>query len=165
MRNSNDNNQDTNQESNQSNQNSDMHPMEGFMQLTMENLKKMIDVDTVIGNPLEAPDGSMIIPLSKVKFGFAAGGSEFVGQSDQSQSSDSNQETMIPFGGGSGGGVSITPRAFLIANKDGVEIKTLDEHTRVYEKLLDKGPQLVDQAMEMLKQRNGQKEQSGERNQ
>ncbi|WP_163538113.1 GerW family sporulation protein [Gracilibacillus sp. YIM 98692] len=136
------------------------HPIEAFMSLTMENLQKMVDVDTIVGNPIDAPDGSLIIPLSKVKFGFAAGGSEFMGGQNQQQdqgSSDSNQnsdqsEMIIPFGGGSGGGVSITPYAFLIANKQGVELITLNDSTRLYEKLLDKGPQVIDQVMEMIKQ-------------
>ncbi|KAB8138271.1 sporulation protein YtfJ [Gracilibacillus oryzae] len=132
-----------------------VHPLEGFMSLTMENLKQMIEVDTAIGKPIDAPDGSVIIPLSKVKFGFAAGGSEFLGknqnQSQNQKSQDQGSEMIIPFGGGSGGGVSITPTAFLVANRSGVELITLNESTRVYEKMLDKGPQFIDQIMGMMK--------------
>ncbi|SES07239.1 sporulation protein YtfJ [Gracilibacillus ureilyticus] len=127
-----------------------VHPLEGFMSLTMENLKQMIEVDTAIGKPIDAPDGSLIIPLSKVKFGFASGGSEFLGKDQKSQ--DQNSDMIIPFGGGSGGGVSITPAAFLVANKSGVELITLNESTHVYEKMLEKGPQFIDQIMGMIKQ-------------
>ncbi|SHN05593.1 GerW family sporulation protein [Gracilibacillus kekensis] len=131
------------------------HPLEGFMSLTMENLKELIEVDTAIGKPIDVPDGSVIIPLSKVKFGFASGGSEFIPSSQGKESSqkDNESDSIIPFGGGSGGGVSITPTAFLVANRDGVELITLNETTKVYEKMLDKGPQVIDQVMEMLKQR------------
>ncbi|MFC4388219.1 GerW family sporulation protein [Gracilibacillus marinus] len=126
-----------------------VHPLEGFMSLTMENLRQMIEVDTAIGKPIDAPDGSVIIPLSKVKFGFAAGGSEFLGKEQKSQ--DQGSDMIIPFGGGSGGGVSITPTAFLVANKSGVELITLNESTHVYEKMLEKGPQFIDQIMGLLK--------------
>lgn len=138
------------------------HPLEGFMSLTMDNLKQMIEVDTVIGKPIDSPDGSVIIPLSKVKFGFAAGGSEFTGSGDQQTSgSDSKskdgEEAIIPFGGGSGGGVSITPSAFLIAKKDGVELLSLNESASAYDKLLEKAPQLAEQITEWMKEKREQK--------
>ncbi|MFC4403662.1 GerW family sporulation protein [Gracilibacillus xinjiangensis] len=126
-----------------------VHPLEAFMSLTMENIKQMVEVDTAIGKPIDAPDGSIIIPLSKVRFGFASGGSEFLGK-NQKSSQDQGSDMIIPFGGGSGGGVSITPAAFLVANKSGVELITLNESTHVYEKLLDKGPQFLDQIMGMM---------------
>ncbi|UOQ86293.1 GerW family sporulation protein [Gracilibacillus salinarum] len=134
------------------NNNENVHPLEGFMSLTMENLKQLIEVDTAIGKPIDVPDGSVIIPLSQVKFGFASGGSEFVpgGQKGSSQS-----ESIIPFGGGSGGGVSITPTAFVVANKEGVKLMPVHESSNAYEKVLEKCPQLIDQVMDMLKQKKG----------
>lgn len=56
------------------------HPIQGLMKTAMENLKEMIDVNTIIGDPVETPDGSVILTVSKVGFGFAAGGSEFGGK-------------------------------------------------------------------------------------
>src|SRR5690625_5396984 len=85
----------------------DEHPIQGLMVTAMENLKEMIEVNTIIGDPVESPDGTIIIPVSKVGFGFAAGGSEFNSSKESSESS----ESTLPFGGGSGGGVSITPRS------------------------------------------------------
>ncbi|SFM08519.1 sporulation protein YtfJ [Gracilibacillus orientalis] len=148
--------------------NQNAHPLEGFMNLTMENLKQLIEVDTAIGKPIEVPDGSLIIPLSKVKFGFAAGGSEFVpgGQQDQQdqkgQQGDSQSDSIIPFGGGSGGGVSIIPSAFLIANKQGVQLMTLNETSRPFDKVLEKSPQVIDQVLDMLKQRKDEKQQGND---
>ncbi len=56
------------------------HPIQGLMKTAMENLKEMIDVNTIIGDPVETPDGAVILTVSKVGFGFAAGGSEFGGK-------------------------------------------------------------------------------------
>lgn len=124
------------------------HPIQGLMKTAMENLKEMVDVNTIIGDPVETPDGSVIMPVSKVGFGFAAGGSEFV--IEQHRGTDSQDEHKHPFGGGSGGGVSITPIAFLVVNSHGVKMVHLDSNTHLYEKLLDFAPQVVDKIQQML---------------
>ncbi|GAA0333064.1 GerW family sporulation protein [Bacillus carboniphilus] len=135
------------------------HPIQGLMTTAMENLKEMIDVNTIIGDPVETPDGSVILTVSKVGFGFAAGGSEFVldGGSQNGESSSNKH----PFGGGSGGGVSITPIAFLIVSNNGVKMLHLDESTHLYEKLLDLAPSAVEKIQNMLsKNKNEQQTQS-----
>ncbi|GAB4074979.1 GerW family sporulation protein [Barrientosiimonas marina] len=127
----------------------DDHPIQGLMTTAMENLQDMIDVNTIIGDPVESPDGSMIIPVSKLGFGFAAGGSEFTGGQ---QSSDSSSSDSYPFGGGSGGGVSVTPIAFLIINSKGVKMIHLDESTHIYEKMMDFAPKAVEKIQQLLKE-------------
>lgn len=158
------------------------HPIQGLMTTAMESLKEMIDVNTIIGDPVETPDGSVILTVSKVGFGFAAGGSEFnldnsqrqsggnhnhnQGQNQgQGQGQNQNQgqsqgqsqgQPKLPFGGGSGGGVSITPIAFLIVNSQGVRMLHLDESTHLYEKILELAPQAVDKIQQMFsKKQNG----------
>lgn len=133
------------------------HPIEGLMSAAMENLKDMIDVNTIIGDPVETPDGSVILTVSKVGFGFAAGGSEFV--IDKGDGGQSKQ----PFGGGSGGGVSITPIAFLIVGSHGVKILHLDESTHLIDKILDMAPGVVDKIQSKLNasQNSQQNKQSG----
>lgn len=129
------------------------HPIQGLMTTAMESLKEMIDVNTIIGDPVETPDGSVILTVSKVGFGFAAGGSEFVldGSSPKGQGQQDGQSKSIhPFGGGSGGGVSITPIAFLIVNSQGVKMLHLDESTHLYEKILDLAPQAVEKVQQMF---------------
>jgi len=129
------------------------HPIQGLMTTAMENLKEMIDVNTIIGDPVETPDGSVIITVSKVGFGFAAGGSEFVMDSSNhgsSGGSSGSEKPKNPFGGGSGGGVSITPIAFLIVNSQGVKMVHLDENTHLYERILDLAPQAVDKIQQMF---------------
>ena len=84
------------------------HPIGSLMDTTMEKIKEMIDVNTIIGEPITSPDGTLIIPVSKVSYGFAAGGSDL----------PTKKENKDCFGGGSGAGVNITPVAFLIVSVD-----------------------------------------------
>ena len=128
------------------------HPIQGLMTAAMENLKEMVDVNTIIGDPVETPDGSVILTVSKVGFGFAAGGSEFMLNGD-SNGDGQGQSKGQPFGGGSGGGVSITPIAFLVVNSNGVKMIHLDESTHLYEKILDLAPQAVDKIQQMFNQK------------
>jgi sporulation protein YtfJ len=123
------------------------HPIQGLMNTAMNNLQQMIDVNTIIGDPVETPDGSVILTVSKVGFGFAAGGSEFPG-------GDNNPR--LPFGGGSGGGVSITPIAFLIVNSQGVKMLHVDENTHLVDKVIDMVPQAVEKIKTMFKKKENQ---------
>jgi sporulation protein YtfJ len=137
------------------------HPIQGLMTTAMESLKEMIDVNTIIGDPVETPDGSVILTVSKVGFGFAAGGSEFKldGSNHQGQGQGQNQgqgKPSLPFGGGSGAGVSITPIAFLIVNSQGVKMLHLDESTHLYEKILELAPQAVDKIQQMFTKKDQQ---------
>lgn len=117
------------------------HPIQSLMTTAMENLKALVDVNTIIGEPIQSPDGSVILTVSKVGFGFAAGGSEF--------GKDSGGKR--PFGGGSGGGVSITPVAFLVVNGKGIKVLHLDENTHLLDKVIDMAPQAVEKIQDMLK--------------
>ncbi|WP_316570970.1 GerW family sporulation protein [Neobacillus sp. YIM B06451] len=121
------------------------HPIQGLMTTAMESLKEMIDVNTIIGDPVETPDGSVILTVSKVGFGFAAGGTEF-----KSDGGGQDSGGKHPFGGGSGGGVSITPIAFLIVNSQGVKMLHLDESTHLLERILETAPQAVDKVQQMI---------------
>ncbi|HAQ08869.1 MAG TPA: sporulation protein YtfJ [Bacillus bacterium] len=148
------------------------HPIQGLMTTAMESLKEMIDVNTIIGDPVETPDGSVILTVSKVGFGFAAGGSEFVlestkGSGGSGGSGGQSGGSQHPFGGGSGGGVSITPIAFLIVSSNGVKMLHLDESTHLYEKILDLAPQAVDKIQQMMskKDQNSQNKDQQQNNQ
>lgn len=153
------------------------HPIQGLMTTAMESLKEMIDVNTIIGDPVETPDGSVILTVSKVGFGFAAGGSEFKLDHSQTQSYGQQQnqgqqqgqgqqgqgqsQPRLPFGGGSGGGVSITPIAFLIVNSRGVKMLHLDESTHLYEKILEIAPQAVEKIQQMFSNRDQSQQEKG----
>ena len=93
------------------------HPIEGLMITAMNSIQDMIDVNTIIGEPIETNNNVIIIPISKVSFGFAAGGSEFKGETINEYSRRDEEEQVqyrLPFGGGSGAGVNINPIAFLV---------------------------------------------------
>ena len=136
------------------------HPIQGLMTTAMESLKEMIDVNTIIGDPVETPDGSVILTVSKVGFGFAAGGSEFKLEGGQKEG-----QSNLPFGGGSGGGVSITPIAFLIVNSQGVKMLHLDESTHLYEKILELAPQAVDKIQQMFSKKDEGKQSQSQQQQ
>jgi sporulation protein YtfJ len=139
------------------------HPIQGLMTAAMENLKAMVDVNTIIGDPVETPDGSVILTVSKVGFGFAAGGSEFVIDSPQG---GTQGQAKQPFGGGSGGGVSITPIAFLIVGSHGIKMLHLDQGTHLIEKVMDLAPTVVDKIQSIMNsQQNKQNQQSQENKQ
>ena len=135
------------------------HPIQGLMKTAMENIREMVDVNTIVGDPVEPPDGSVIMPISKVGFGFAAGGSEFVsdelhteGEHSGTHHNDAkNARVALPFGGGSGGGVSITPIAFLVVGAHGVKVVSLDNQTHILERLIESAPQMVDKIQSMVK--------------
>ncbi len=113
------------------------HPIEGLMSEAMEHIKQMVDVNTIVGTPVTTPDGTTIIPISKVAFGFGAGGSEFAAP-PQSQN-----DGQALFGGGSGGGVSISPVAFLVANSDQIKLLPISKSSTTADKLIDLVPELI----------------------
>lgn len=131
------------------------HPIQGLMQTAMENLKEMVDVNTIVGEPVETPNGSVVIPISKVGFGFAAGGSEYVpGAWEEEHAFKNSLNNDKPFGGGSGGGVSITPVAFLVVSHTDVKLLPLDSETHIYERLIDLAPQAIEKIQNAFKGRN-----------
>ena len=116
----------------------DKHELENLMRSTMENLRDMIDVNTVIGDVVETIDGTSILPISKVSFGFASGGSEF-----GNHTSLKRENEKYPFGGGSGAGVSVRPIAFLIIKDGIVRLQPVDYDNSV-DRLVDSIPQVLD---------------------
>jgi sporulation protein YtfJ len=146
------------------------HPIEGLMGTTMENIKDMVDVNTVIGDPVRTEDGSTIIPVSRVSFGFVAGGGEYGGDggksgaSRQSQPNQQNQhwqqgaqaalpgeraEETLPFAGGSGAGVSVQPMGFLVVGNGQVKLLSTQSLTPV-DRVMELLPQVVGDLRQIL---------------
>lgn len=94
------------------------HPIGSLMDTTMNKIKEMVDVNTIVGEPIISPDGTLIIPVSKVSYGFAAGGSDL----------PTKKENKDCFGGGSGAGVTIAPVAFLAVYKGDVKLIPVDKY-------------------------------------
>ncbi len=128
------------------------HPIEGLMLTAMSSIRDMVDVNTIIGEPIESVDGMIIIPISKVSFGFAAGGSEFTGETVDEYSKKDEEELVqyrLPFGGGAGAGASINPVAFLIVQNGTARILPI-EHTSCIDRLLDYVPDLMERVNQMF---------------
>lgn len=91
------------------------HSIESVMGITLDRIKEMVDVNTVIGKPISTNQDCTIIPVSRVGFGFGVGGGEY-------DASKGKRESTLPFAGGSGAGISITPIGFLVVKKEGVSM-------------------------------------------
>ena len=113
------------------------NPLGDLMSNTMEKIREMIDVNTIIGQPIETPDGITLIPVSKVSFGFASGGSDFAVK----QSSQPNAF-----------GVNIVPIAFIVI-KDGYAkvLNIVQEAPSSLDKLVDSAPEIIDKISDLTK--------------
>lgn len=128
------------------------HPIEGLMLTAMNSIRDMVDVNTIIGEPIETSNNIIIIPISKVGFGFAAGGSEFKGETINEYNKKDKDEQIqykLPFGGGSGAGVSISPIAFLIVQSNNVKLLPVN-HSGAVDKLMDYIPDLIEKTNTLL---------------
>ena len=136
------------------------HPIENLMITAMSSIQNMVDVNTIIGEPIETQVGITIIPISKVSFGFAAGGSEFRGETlKEYNKRDKDEEIQykLPFGGGAGAGVSINPVAFLVVQEENVKLMPVD-HDSCLDKILDYVPDLMQKINEMFNKTIQEKE-------
>ena len=114
----------------------DKHPIGELMTTTMQKIREMVDVNSIIGTPINVQDGLTLIPVSKVSFGFASGGSDFQGK---------RAEAANPFGGGAGAGVKIDPVAFIVVKDGATRILNVGgAEPSVLDKLVDIAPDIVD---------------------
>lgn len=111
------------------------HPIENLMSTSMESIREMVDVNTVVGDPVKTQDGSTIIPVSKVSFGFVAGGGEYRGEMQQAAD--------MPFAGGSGAGVSVKPVGFLVCSQNGVRLLSTEGQSPI-ERIVELIPQALE---------------------
>ena len=124
------------------------NPINNLMGTVMENLKGMIDVNTIVGDPVETSNGTMIIPISKVGFGFAAGGSEIPTKTPGDKA----------FGGGSGAGVSITPIGFLVVTQEQIKMVPVSSGNTPIDKLVDYITVVINKVNDMVKKRKSKDE-------
>jgi sporulation protein YtfJ len=116
------------------------HPIDELMKTAMESIRDMVDVNTIVGDAVQTADDTVIIPVSRVAFGFAAGGGDYQGQRDRKTEQNEN----FPFAGGSGAGVTIHPVAFVVVGKNNV-IKLLPvEHNTAIDRIMDFLPGFLD---------------------
>ena len=127
------------------------HPLPDVMGSSIEKIKTMADANTVIGEAIHTPDGVTLIPVSKVKYGFAGGGTDFA-----TKGYPANKENA--FGGGTGASVSVTPVAFLVIKGESVRLLPVAEPaSNSLERLVELLPELIDQVSELRKQKKSEK--------
>ena len=114
--------------------------LEGLMSTSMEKIRELVDVNTIVGNPVTSPDGTVIIPISKVSFGFVSGGSDI--------------PSSVPkevFAGGSGAGITIKPQAFIVVKRDGsVEMLELGAKSSPVDGIIEGIPDLVTKVKDLF---------------
>jgi len=115
------------------------NPLGEVLDTSLEKLKKLVDVNTIIGDAITTPDGTTIIPVSKVSFGFATGGSELP-----------TSKPTTPFGGGSGGGVTIQPLAFLVISNGNVKLLQMQTADNTADRIVNMMPGMVDKVSGMI---------------
>ncbi|HOK44244.1 MAG TPA: GerW family sporulation protein [Thermoclostridium caenicola] len=123
------------------------HPIQDLMKTAMESIREMVDVNTIVGDAVQTVDGTVIIPVSKVTFGFAAGGG------DCSKGDNKNQESKFPFAGGSGAGVSINPVAFLVVGRNDTIRMIPASFNNPLDRLLEIVPNAIDQIKKTLEKK------------
>lgn len=125
---------------------SEKHPIEEIMGVSMDKIREMVDINTIIGEPISSPDGTIIIPVSKVSFGFVSGGSDLPSQ------------TADKFAGGAGAGVTVKPQSFIVIKRDG-EVKLLEmgEKASPIESVVDALPDIVEKIKSMLPEKDKDK--------
>ena len=122
--------------------------VDSMAQSTIERIKSMIDVNTVVGESITSENGITIIPISKVTYGFASGGSDFISKKD------SNKDL---FGGGSGAGVTINPVAFLVINNDDVKLLQIESFSSYLDRIIAMVPDIADRISNLIKNRKNKK--------
>ena len=120
------------------------HPIQGLMGVTIDKIREMVDTSTIIGDPIRVDAATTIIPVSRVTFGFASGGSDVAPKSEKQM-----------FGGGTGAGVSVTPVAFLVISGGNVRTVQLIEKVTAGDNAIAALPELVDKITAMVKKDKG----------
>lgn len=114
-----------------------------LFQISMKTLQDMIDVNTVVGDIKKLNDEVSVIPISRVKCSYVTGGIE--------QNKKEHSDTLnMPFGGATGGMLTIEPVAFLVVNNDNIEVLHLEDKTHIYEKIIDTSVDAINEVKKMV---------------
>ena len=117
-------------------------PLSQMMDSSMENIRKLVDANTVVGDPITTPDGTTVVPISRIKLGYAGGGSELNGK---------NAGDSKPYGGGTGASVTVTPVAFLILKESGCRVLPIPEPaSSTVDRVIELVPDIADKVWQFI---------------
>lgn len=119
-------------------------PIDSMMDKTMQKIKEMVDVNTIVGDPMTSPNGTIIIPVSKLSYGFVSGGSEFTNKKPEGQPL---------FGGGSSAGVTVSPVAFLAVSDTDVKLLRVEPSNNSIDRIIDMVPGAIDKIGSFIKKK------------
>ena len=137
------------------------HPIEALMKTTMESIKEMVDVNTIVGDAVETPDGTVIIPISRVSFGFAAGGGDDLNMNktdEKKEDKDDSTNQSFPFAGGSGAGVSVQPVAFMVVGNGNIRLMSVDQRANIIDSLINTTPKMINGIQNLFNKKDNEKE-------
>ena len=131
------------------------HPIDDLMSTTMQKLREIADVNTIVGKPIQAGNVT-IIPISRLTVGFASGGSDFVSKNQKPEADNS-------FGGGSGAGMNLSPVAFLIVKGDTVKLMPVaPPAATTVDRVVEMGPEVVDKVTDFIEKQQAKGQDKGE---
>lgn len=121
-----------------------------MLENTIEKIRQLVDANTVIGTPITTPDGVTIIPVSKIRVGVGGGGSDFVSKNVNKQEN--------PFGGGAGGGVKVSPVAFLVVKEGSVRVLPIPNPANTTaDRIVEQVPDVLDKLADFIDSRTEKK--------
>lgn len=128
------------------------NPVNELLNSSIENLRSVVDANTVMGEPITTADGTTVIPVSRIKIGYAGGGSEFGTKA---------AEGSKPYGGGTGASVQVTPVAFLILKESGSRVLPIPEPAVTsVDRLIEYIPDLADKVWTFIEEKKAEKEEA-----
>ncbi len=122
------------------------HVIRELMETTMTQIRELVGVETVVGDPIYAQDGIVIFPVSKVAFGFGSGGTDYPGKSPKEA-----------FGGGGGAGITITPMAFVVINDGDVKILNISTSENTADRIVNLVPEMFDKVKDLFSKKKKEK--------
>lgn len=125
--------------------------IENLMGTTMEKIREMVDANTVMGDPITTSDGTVLIPISKISYGFASGGADVPTK---------KSDITSAFGGGAGAGVTVMPLAFIVINNGEAKLLQIQSYEDSTDRIIGMAPELIDKIASMFKKNKKSKKEN-----
>lgn len=138
------------------------HPIESLMKTTMESIKEMVDVNTIVGDAVETVDGTTIIPISRVSFGFASGGGDSTinKKGKKEEYGEETNKNQLPFAGGAGAGISIHPVAFMVVGNGQMKLMSVDQNANLIDTIISSTPKVINSIQSAFSKSNKDNEEN-----